>query len=276
MKKSLIALTAATLMSIPLSVSSCTLLAAAGNAVEGGGILFGKTNDVKFPYQCKTMLVTDNGYPYYVLYYNNRKGKFKAQFGVNKYGLGIGAAGPGHLGMEQRAAMKGLKSGVWNYLGKCKTVDEALKMPQLNTAPANIMLVDSKEIACVETFDDDRQRIIRKTNGVLAHTNHYLDPKLFELSKRAISQSSKNRYDRAVALLNDGRVPLTFNDFVAFVNDPKIRRYGRVPKTVETNASMVLLILPNNDFKIQFQYKPDDLANKDVLVELTKKEIFKK
>ena len=72
MKKSLIALTAAALMSIPLSVSSCTLLAAAGNAVEGGGILFGKTNDVKFPYQCKTMLVTDNGYPYYVLYYNNR------------------------------------------------------------------------------------------------------------------------------------------------------------------------------------------------------------
>ena len=46
MKKSLIALTAAALMSIPLSVSSCTLLAAAGNAVEGGGILFGKTNDV--------------------------------------------------------------------------------------------------------------------------------------------------------------------------------------------------------------------------------------
>ena len=276
MKKSLIALTAAVLMSIPLSVSACTLFAAAGSAVEGGGILFGKTNDVKFPYQCKTMLVTDNGYPYYVLRYQNRIGKFRGQFGVNKHGLGIGAAGPGHLGMEQRAAMKGLKSGVWNYLGKCKSVDEALKMPQLNTAPANIMLVDSKEIACVETFDDGRQIITRKTNGVLAHTNHYLDPKLFELSKKAISQSSKNRYDRAIALLNDGRVPLTFNDFVAFVNDPKIRRYGRVPETVETNASMVLRILPNNDFKIQFQYKLDDFANKDVVVELMKKDIFKK
>ena len=72
------------------------------------------------------------------------------------------------------------------------------------------------------------------------------------------------------------KVPLTFNDFVAFVNDPKIRRYGRVPETVETNASMVLRILPNNDFKIQFQYKLDDFANKDVVVELMKKDIFKK
>ena len=275
MKKSLIALTAALLMSIPLSVSSCTLLAAAGNAVEGGGTLLGKTNDVKFPYQCKTMLVTDNGYPYYVLRYHNRIGKFRAQFGVNKYGLGIGAGGPGHLGMEQRAAMKGLKSGVWSYLGKCKTVDEALKMPQLNTSPGNIMLVDSKEIACVETFDDGRQKITRKTTGVLAHTNHYLDPKLFELSKKAISKSSKSRYDRSVELLNDGRIPLTLNDFVAFVNDPKIRQYGHAPETVETNSSMVLQILPNSDFKIQFQYKPNEFASKDVVVELTKEDIFK-
>ena len=277
MKKALIALTAAFLMSIQTSVSACTLLAAAGNAVEGGGVLFGKTNDVKYPYQCKTMLVTDDGYPYYVLRYQNRKGKFRAQFGINKYGLGIGAAGPGHLSMKQRAAMKGenLKSGVWYYLGRCKTVDEALKLPELNNAPANIVLVDSKEIACVETFDDGRQKIIRKTTGVLAHTNHYLDSELFELSQKAISESSKSRYDRAVELLNDGRIPLTFNDFVAFVNDPKIRRYGHVPETVETNASMVIQILPDNDFKIQFQYKSDDFANKDILVELTRKEIFK-
>ena len=66
MEKTLIALTAAFLMSIP-TVSACTLLAAAGSAVEGGGVLFGKTNDVKYPYQCKTMLVTDNGYPYYTV-----------------------------------------------------------------------------------------------------------------------------------------------------------------------------------------------------------------
>ena len=277
MKKPLIALTAAFLMSIQTAVSACTLLAAAGSAVEGGGVLFGKTNDVKFPYQCKTMLVTDNGFPYYVLRYQNRKGNFRAQFGINKYGLGIGAAGPGHLSMKQRTAMKGgnFKSGVWYYLGRCKTVDEALKLPELNNVPANIVLVDSKEIACVETFDDGRQRIIRKTNGVLAHTNHYLDPKLFELSKNAINKSSKNRYDRAIELLNDGKIPLTFNDFVAFVNDPKIRQYGHVPETVETNASMVIQILPDNDFKIQFQYKPYAFANKDVLVELTRKDIFK-
>ena len=277
MKKTLIALTAAFLMSIQTAVSACTLLAAAGSAVEGGGVLFGKTNDVKFPYQCKTMLVTDDGFPYYVLRYQNRKGNFRAQFGINKYGLGIGAAGPGHLSMKQRTAMKGgnFKSGVWYYLGRCKTVDEALKLPELNNVPANIVLVDSKEIACVETFDDGRQRITRKTNGVLAHTNHYLDPKLFELSKNAINKSSKNRYDRAIELLNDGKIPLTFNDFVAFVNDPKIRQYGHVPETVETNASMVIQTLPDNDFKIQFQYKPYAFANKDVLVELTRKDIFK-
>lgn len=277
MKEILIALTAAAWMSVPLSASACTVLAAAGSAVEGGGVLFGKTNDVKYPYQCRTMLVTDNGYPYYVLRYQSRRGKFKAQFGVNKYGLGIGATAPGHLSLKQRAAMRqrNLKSGVWYYLGRCKTVDEALKMPEFNTLPANIMLADSKEIAYVETFDDGRQKIVRKTDGVLSHTNHYLDPELFELSKQAISRSSKSRYDRSVELLNNGRTPLTFNDFVAFVNDPKIRRHGHVPETVETNASMVLQILPDHDFKIQFQYKPYDFEDQDVVVELTKKDIFK-
>ena len=46
MKKTLIALTAAFLMSIQTAASACTLLAAAGSSVEGGGVLFGKTNDV--------------------------------------------------------------------------------------------------------------------------------------------------------------------------------------------------------------------------------------
>jgi isopenicillin-N N-acyltransferase like protein len=88
-------------------------------------------------------------------------------------------------------------------------------------------------------------------NGILAHTNHYLDEALIG-GNVTIGRSSRTRLDRIGEILNGRTAPLTLDEFVTFSQDRhdgpdnSLWRTGSTPTRERTLASWILS-LPKED-----------------------------
>lgn len=276
--KKIAALAFVSLMAMPLSARACTLFAANGSVVDGGGTLVGKNRDAAPDIQF-IQFNNNNKNAYYGLACGDPNGKNMMTAGVNDKGLVIILAKTSSMNQKVRATM-GPRTGIRQALGQCSTVTEVLAHKEFFHGPDYVILADATEIARVEVGDNNRLKVDRVKDGTLAHTNHFLHDEFKHLDvKEGIS--SRVRMNRIEHLLESTPKPLTVDSFKAFCTDTSdgpdnsLWRTGSAESKAETVFSFVVNLQKNNDFTVWLKYreKPDDISKEKVLA-LTKKEIF--
>jgi hypothetical protein len=206
-----------TLCFVPLA-RACTLFAAAGEAVEGGGALIGKNRDwLPDHRQQLIVLAPAGGHPAIALEaVGGAESGVKA--GVNAQGLAIVSATAGQVPMAERDTYPQQKQLMRHLLATCAEVEEVLVKIDLFRRPAFYMVADRREIALIEVAPDGRRAVSRRDKDVLSHTNHYCTLEL-PGTVRNPGRSSLHRYARIQELLQGRSRPFTLEDFVRFSED---------------------------------------------------------
>ncbi len=274
------ALVFASLAAMPLSASACTLFAANGSVVDGGGTLVGKNRDAAPDIQFIQFNNNDKN-AYYGLACGDPNGKNMMTAGVNDKGLVIILAKTSNMDQTARATM-GPRTGIRQALGQCSTVAEALAHKEFFHGPDFVILADATEIARVEVGDNNRLKVERVKDGTLAHTNHFLQDEFIHLDVKK-GTSSRVRMDRIEYLLGATPKPLTENSFKTFCADTNdgpdnsLWRTGSAESKTETLFSFVVNLQKDNEFTVWLKYRenPNDKGKEKELA-LTKKDIFGK
>jgi hypothetical protein len=222
-------------LSAPQLVSACTLWAAAGDRVAGGGTLIHKNRDWNPDHQQDLRLVIPKtGFRYLSLYTTGNEW-IGTKAGVNSEGLVIvTASAPAHL--DKKINFLG-KTNTATLLSRYESVDKALKAledDKWKSGPQFILMADRIEIAIIE-FGLNGQHVLlsRKSNGVEFHTNHYLSDDLIALNPEKISASSLNRYAKINQML-DSKPEIDMDDSISFSKNPVLWRVGSTPTSVRT------------------------------------------
>lgn len=228
------------------SSEACTLWAAAGASVEGGGVLVAKNRDWAPDHRQElTILKPAEGYAAIGLRaVGGEEPGIKA--GVNAKGLVIVSATANQIASADRKTVQQKKELMRHYLATCASVDEVLKNIDLLRRPVFYLVGDRKEIAIVEIGPDGRRTVTRKDSGTLQHTNHYcaLEPK--DLRKPSVS--SRQRQARIEDLLKSQAGPFGMGDFIRFSTDRNagpdnsIWRTGGDPRKRRTLATWLVSI----------------------------------
>lgn len=276
--KKIAALAFASLAAIPLSASACTLFAANGNVVDGGGTLVGKNRDAAPDIQF-IQFNNDNQNAYFGLACGDPNGKNTMTAGVNDKGLVIILAKTSSMDQKVRATM-GPRTSIRQALGQCSTVAEVLAHKEFFHGPDYVILADATEIARVEVGDNHRLKVERVKDGTLAHTNHFLHDEFMHLDVKE-GTGSRVRMERIEYLLESTPKPLTADSFKAFCADTNddpdnsLWRTGSAENKTATLFSFVVNLQKNNDFTVWLKYRenPNDIGKEKVLA-LPKKEIF--
>ena len=233
------------------AVKACTLWAAAGEAVQGGGTIIIKNRDWA-PGESQRLEVfrPAGGYAYAALMATRDVVKPTGRqeeidrpvAGVNEKGLTVISAAASSLPRRDRQAAAGNSKLMAQILNLCASVDAAMALDQSRfRGPLFLMLADKKKIAVVEIGLEGMVAWRTQTNGVLYHTNHYLEPALQRFN-RSIGESSAARYARIADLLQSSPKPYTFSSLLAFTRDhnagpdDSIRRTGSTPTSTRTVA----------------------------------------
>ena len=186
---------------MPQKGESCTLWAAAGNSVVGGGTIIVKNRDWAPNHQQRIELITPKkGYRYLGLIAMG-KDMPGLKGGVNEEGLVVVTASPPSY-LEQQRALYPVKGVIQKILKGCKNVREVLKQEDWFIGPRFILMADAKEIACVEVGLNGRVKIQSTTSGSLSHTNHYLESEFIALNPEKPYVSSLERYKQIERFLS--------------------------------------------------------------------------
>ncbi len=108
----------------------------------------------------------------------------------------------------------------------CSTVDEALqvfkKVPL--SAPKNFFIADKNGDMVVVEHNSNKYKILYPKDGVLIHTNHYIDPELVKEDKVLIELPWHNtfiRYYEALQKINFIKEKLEMSDIIKILGNPK-------------------------------------------------------
>lgn len=195
---------------------ACTLWGAAGNAVQGGGTLLVKNRDWTPDHQQQLRLVNpQSGYRYVGLFADGKVPGLKA--GINEKGLTVVSASVGSIPQAERRKMPKKRAVMAKLLATCESVDEALTRTDLFVGPLFLVLADKTKVAYIESGPNGQYAVHSETNGVLSHTNHYIETNMLEANRR-IGASSLARYERISSLLHT-QESFTANDFIGFSCD---------------------------------------------------------
>ena len=206
------------LFSIP--APACTLWGAAGADV-GGGTLISKNRDWKPDHrQLLKRVRPAKGFAYFGLYAegNNAPG-LKA--GVNEKGLTIVTASS-NISKKLRAAQRDRRGVMVRVLSNYASVDALLADADAVFSVANanfFMISDRAKLLVVEVGLDGKYATRVVDQGVIAHTNHYLDPLLAGQFGDTPGASSAARLARIDKLLDRAPRPLVSDSFVAMSRD---------------------------------------------------------
>ena len=223
------------LLVMPGLASACTLWAAAGDRVAGGGTMIHKNRDWVPDHQQELRLVIPkSGYRYLSLYTTGNDW-VGTKAGINTEGLVIvTASAPGYL--DKKVNFQG-RTNTATLLSRYASVDKALKALAANEwdcGPEFLIMADKNEIATIEFGMNGQYAVLsRESSGALFHTNHYVSATLAELNPNPINASSAKRYDRISGLL-DSKYSLDVADTKAFSKDSTLWRMGTSPTSVRT------------------------------------------
>ncbi|MBI5967233.1 MAG: hypothetical protein HY882_05185 [Deltaproteobacteria bacterium] len=190
---------------------ACTLYAAIGSAVEGGGVLVGKTRDLmKQEEQFLLKETSSSGYSY--LGIASRKNS-RLTAGINEQGLIIVNASAASIKDRLRKHLR-----IESVLGRAASGEEALKIfrEEGMRSPIHYLLADQKNLVLLEVYNPERLEMRNISEGVLVHTNHYLLPSMADLNGK-IDRSSSIRLDRIQSLMKDP--PFKILQFISFARD---------------------------------------------------------
>lgn len=233
------------------AVNACTLWAAAGDVVQGDGTIIVKNRDWT-PGESQRLEVfrPAGGFAYAALIARldvvkptGRQDEIERPVaGVNEKGLTVISAAASSLPHRDRQAAAGNRKLMTQILNLCASVDDAMALDQSRfRGPLFLMLADKKKIAVVEIGLEGMVAWRTQTNGVLYHTNHYLEPAMQRFN-RSIGESSTARYARIADLLQNSPKPYTFSSLLAFTRDrdagpdDSIWRTGSTPTSTRTVA----------------------------------------
>lgn len=276
MKKWLLLLAA--LLLLPVQALACTLYAANGDIVEGGGSIIGKNRDyAPGPQVLKT--VAGKRYQYYGLFAFTKKGRERLRAGVNEKGLVAVNAATSSINKQTLRKVKH-HAPLEEILSNCATVAEALEHEEFFEGPSFVMLADKNEIAYIEHGFRKDLEVVRKKNTTLVHTNFYLLPRFSALNNK-IGASPKQRYIRASELMDSMPRPVTFAAVKELSQDQhdgpdlSIWRTGSRPDKSRTLGAFIVKLPPEGDFTVWVKYaeRPEDRGNEEVL-EFSGAELF--
>ena len=223
---------------------ACTLFAAAGSRVEGGGTIIVKNRDRSPRKSALKFFAPADGFKYLALVTADLP-QGSAVAGVNEKGLAVVDALPGNLcAQEENPGAIALTQAL---LSRCASVDEVLACQDLFRAsyPVIEMVADGRRLAVIEIAPQGRVAVKVSDQGVLCHTNHYLAPRLLDANRDA-SRSSCTRYRRIGQLLSRQTCPFALEDFLAFSQDRhdgpdnSICRRGSTPTETRTLATWIV------------------------------------
>lgn len=225
------------------SADACTLWAAAGDAVEGGGVMLVKNRDWAPDHQQELRLITPKqGLRYFGLFATGKESGLRA--GINEKGLSVVSATAGSIPAVERRKMPRKMGVLREILRTCDTVDDALQRTDLFLGPQFIMMADRNKIAYIEIGPQGKHSIRSESKGALYHTNHYVEDSLLDENQK-IGSSSSTRYQRISALLG-GAKPFSVDDFISFSQDRvagpdhSIWRTGAKQSSVRTLATWLV------------------------------------
>lgn len=248
MKKTLTLILVVLFVSVAaIPAEACTLWAAAGSSVAGGGTLIVKNRDWAPDHRQELRLVSpEKGYRFYGLFaVGSRAPGVKA--GINERGLVVVSASASSIPTQERLEMEHTKGLMTKLLSECDSVDTVLAKQSYFLGPEYLLVADQHKIAVIEIGPDGKTAIETKENGVLTHTNHYLDSNLTFANKR-IGVSSRDRLARIQELTAAGS--FTMDDFVRMSEDRdsgpdnSIWRTGSAPGKERTLATWIVALLP--------------------------------
>jgi isopenicillin-N N-acyltransferase-like protein len=264
------------------NLCACTLWAATGTNVKGRGTLIAKNRDWLPRYKQITKLVTpDNGLRYFGLF---EKGNEKSgiKMGINEKGLVVVSASaiiPSHY-KDSQPHTKGLNR---KLLTSCSTIDEALARKELFKGPRFLLLADKNQIALIEIGLNSKFSVKELKNGVLYHTNHFIEPQFYYLNPSAFNQKKLRRFIssherlKQISKFMTSKAEFGFEDFItiSYSHDGQINnsiwREGKTPQSSRTLSSWVVwqpekgtpylfirLADPNDEIK-EYHLKVEDI-----------------
>ncbi|MCF8043170.1 MAG: C45 family peptidase [Desulfarculaceae bacterium] len=223
--------------------SACTLWAAVGPDVAGGGALAAKNRDWNPSSLGRLERVRPRqGHAYLALMALGKKG-WGVRAGVNQAGLTVMSASASAAAKDQRGGLPGVSR---RLLAGFSSVGAVLEHKQMfdGLAPRFYLLADARQAALVEIAPGGAVRIAATRAGVITHTNHYLSPEFAAFNQRP-ALSSHARLARVDALAAALKRPLTLGMFQKISEDREngpdnsLWRTGSKPKGTRTLAAFL-------------------------------------
>jgi len=245
MKRKLLMLLLVCLVTIfTLPAYACTEWSAAGSWVEGGGSILAKNRDWVPDHNQTLKLVTpEQGYRYFGIFLE--KSQIAVKGGINECGLVVYNQAASSIPRKERDVMPYTKNLTHTILTQCKTVDDVIKIAPTFLGPMMLTIGDKTKTAYIEIGPENKTAIQENSNGVLYHTNHYIQENMLENNKKS-GESSTIRYERIQQLLERTNLPFTINDFITMSEDQNdgpdnsIWRIGSSPKKARTLATFIV------------------------------------
>ncbi len=238
----------------PARSQACTLFAAAGDKVQGGGVLIAKNRDWRPDHIQSLRLVSPKtGYRYFGLFaVGNDEPGLKA--GINEKGLVVVSA-TSSIPHAERAAMPRTKNLLSKLLTASRSVDEALRHADWFVGPRCLLLADREKAASIEIGRDGRYWVAVTDRAALVHANRYVLPEGRGENPARIGASSLARYRSAEELLGRDR-QFTLEDFIQVSSDRSggpdrsLWRDGATPAGTRTLAAWIVYLPPTGDVQL--------------------------
>lgn len=190
---------------------ACTLYGAIGAAVEGGGVLLGKTRDLA--QEEEQVLVRETprtGLAF--LGIASRKSR-RITAGINDKGLVVVNASASSV--EDRTRNHIRLEKIFSQAGSVEGALRLLRQEGMES-PIHYLLADPRHLALLEVFSPERHEIKATSDGILVHTNHYLLPSMGPLNGNP-GESSRRRMERIRKLTSSP--PFSPDRFMDFSRD---------------------------------------------------------
>lgn len=233
----------------------CTLFAANGSAVSGGGTLICKTRDRAGRQYSGVELypAVNGGSAYYAIVGNVEPDGLMPRGGINEKGLVVVSAALSNAHLRDH--VKGRRGVIKALLTHCDSVESAIERLERGKYKGMfLMLADSSETAIAEIAADASSMTIRRVkNGCLYHTNHYVENKEFQRYEHPApvhTSSTCTRYRRIGELVDGVKRPLELRDFITFADDrhdgpdKSIWRTGSNPESSKTLSVFAVHLSP--------------------------------
>lgn len=196
---------------------ACTIWAAAGDVVDGGGTLLAKNRDnLSHLSTALRFYFPEKGYRSLGIY--DVEADWYVVAGINERGLALTNASPNSISRVKRLVAK--EDLTAKLLAQYESVDDLLRDTTIfsESHPAIYLAADSRKIASFEVAPGGMVAVSERIEGTLAFTNHYTGSGVVGANEKSI-KSSENRLGIIRKMLSSCPEPFTLDHFIDFSND---------------------------------------------------------